>query len=156
MQGPASATVRAILARMSRGPDPDGQLARVRALCLALPAVTESPTHGAPTWFVNGRRSFAKYVDPALHRVDEPEPALWAAAPPGARHELVAADPGRFFGPPFGGSGWVGMRLGGAEEAEVSEILEDAYRQVAPRYLVERIGRPAADGDPSPLPGGPA
>ena len=25
--------------------------------------------------------------------------------------------------------------------AEVSEILEDAYRQVAPRYLVERIRR---------------
>ncbi len=117
-------------------------LARVRALCLALPAVTEAPTHGAPTWFVNGRRSFAKFVDPAAHRLDEPSVAVWAAAPPGARHELVAADPERFFEPPFGGSAWVGMRLDGGEPdwAEVREILEDGYRQVAPRYLVDRIG----------------
>ena len=126
-----------------RRTDPAGLLARVRELCLALPAVTEAPTHGAPTWFVNRRRSFAKFVDPAAHRVDEPGPAIWAAAPPGARHELVAADPARFFGPPFGGSAWIGMRLDvvGPDWAEVSEILEDAYRQVAPRYLVARIRR---------------
>jgi len=118
-------------------------LTRVRALCLALPAVTEAPTHGAPTWFVNGRRSFAKFVDPDAHRLDEPSVAVWAAAPPGARHELVAADPERFFGPPFGGSAWVAMRLdvGEPDWAEVREILEDGYRQVAPRYLVDRIGR---------------
>ena len=119
-------------------------LTRVRALCLALPAVTERPTHGAPTWFVNGRRSFAKYVDPAAHRFDEPSAAVWAAAPPGARPELVATDPARFFAPPFGGSAWVAMRLDGAagdpEWSEVGEILEDAYRQVAPRYLRARIG----------------
>ena len=34
------------------------------------------------------------------------------------------------------------MRLdaGGADLAEASEILQGAYRRVAPRYLVERIG----------------
>lgn len=115
----------------------------MRRLCLALPAVTESPTHGAPTWFVNSRRSFAKYVDPAAHRLAEPSVAIWAAAPLGGRHELVAVDPDRFFEPPFGGSRWVGMRLDldphGPDWAEVREILEDAYRQVAPRYLIERL-----------------
>ncbi|TCK20616.1 MmcQ/YjbR family DNA-binding protein [Pseudonocardia endophytica] len=120
---------------------PAAALTRVRALCLALPSVTEAPTHGAPTWFAGGRRSFAKYVDPAEHHVDEETgPALWAAAPPGARHQLVAADPERFFAPRFGGSAWVGVRLAHPDWAEVAEILEDAYRQVAQRHLVERIG----------------
>lgn len=115
----------------------------VRAICLALPEVTEAPTHGAPTWFVR-RRSFAKFVDPADHRFDEPHVALWAAAPPGARHELVAADPALFFGPPFGGRDWIAMRLDLRAEGppwdEVREVVADAFRQVAPQGLVRRIG----------------
>ena len=31
---------------------------RLRGICLALPEVTERPSHGAPTWFVRGRASF--------------------------------------------------------------------------------------------------
>lgn len=123
-------------------------LAGVRRCCLAFPEVTEGPTHGAPTWFVRGRRSFAKFVDPLdpgrrRHRVVEPHVALWVAAPPGARHELTAADPERFFGPPFGGRDWVALRLdlhgNGPDWAEVGELLTDAYRQVAPKTLVARL-----------------
>jgi len=35
--------------------DPVGQ---VRAICLALPEVTERLSHGAPTWFVRGKSAF--------------------------------------------------------------------------------------------------
>jgi hypothetical protein len=28
---------------------------RLRVICLALPEVTERPSHGAPTWFVRGK-----------------------------------------------------------------------------------------------------
>ena len=56
-------------------------LKKLRELCLALPDVTERPTHGAPTWFVR-KRSFAKFVDPEQHRLDQPHVAFWAAAPP--------------------------------------------------------------------------
>jgi hypothetical protein len=31
------------------------ELERVRTLCLALPEVTERPSHGSPTWFVRGK-----------------------------------------------------------------------------------------------------
>jgi hypothetical protein len=31
------------------------ELERVRALCLALPDVTERLNHGSPTWFVRGK-----------------------------------------------------------------------------------------------------
>lgn len=115
-------------------------LARVRERCLALPEVTEGHTHGAPTWFVR-RRSFAKFIDPAKHRLGERHVAIWAAAPPGARQELTAADPNQFFGPPFGGYNWVGMRLdrGSTDWQEVREILTDAYRQIAPKILIAQL-----------------
>ena len=31
---------------------------RMRVICLALPEVTERPSHGAPTWFVRGKNAF--------------------------------------------------------------------------------------------------
>src|SRR4029077_15492596 len=85
-------------------------LAGVGRVCLALAEGTEGLTHGGETWFVR-RRSFAKFVDPEKHRLDERHVAFWAAAPSGDRQELVAEDPQRFFVPRFGGYDWVGMRL---------------------------------------------
>jgi hypothetical protein len=39
--------------------DPAAGLAeRMRAICLALPEVTERLSHGAPTWFIRGKSSF--------------------------------------------------------------------------------------------------
>jgi hypothetical protein len=116
-------------------------LAGVRTRCLALPEVTEGLTHGGPTWFVRGRRSFVKFVDPEEHpQLALPHVAIWAAAPPGARQELVAAAPDRFFAPRFGGRDWVGMRLdAGPDWDEVGEVILDAYRQVAPKALVARL-----------------
>jgi hypothetical protein len=123
-------------------PATEDLLAGVRRLCLALPEVTEGLTHGGETWFVR-RRSFAKFVDPTKHRLDERHVAFWAAAPPGARQELVAEDPQRFFIPRFGGYDWVGMRLDERPEGpgweEVGEILTDAYRQVAPKFLTAQL-----------------
>ena len=120
-------------------------LAGVRRRCLALPEVTEGLTHAAPTWFVRGRRSFVKFVDPDEHpQFDLPHVAIWAAAPQGARQELVAAAPDRFFAPRFGGRDWVGMRLDtGPDWDEVGEVITDAYRQVAPKTLSARLGGPA-------------
>jgi hypothetical protein len=117
-------------------------LASVRQICLALPEVTEGLTHGGETWFVR-RRSFAKFVDPVKHRLDEEHIALWAAAPPGARKELIAEDPRRFFAPRFGGYDWIGLRLDlsadGPDWDEVREILTDAFRQFAPKFLIARL-----------------
>jgi hypothetical protein len=110
-------------------------LARLRALCLALPEVTERISHGEPTWFV--RRVFVSYAD---HHHDD-RLAFWCAPPPGAQEELVAADPERFFRPPYvGGRGWLGVRLDGdVDWDEVAEIVTDAYREIAPRRLAARL-----------------
>ena len=115
------------------GTDP---LHRLRAVCLALPEVTERLSHGQPTWFVRDRSVFVTLMVDGHHHNDFPH--LWCAAPPGAQDELVAADPGRFFRPPYvGGRGWLGVRLDGdVDWAEVAELCEDAYRVIAPKRLV--------------------
>ena len=84
----------------------------VRAICLALPEVTERPSHGAPTWFVRDKKAFVTLWAHGHHADDFPH--LWCAGLPGAQHELVTSGPGRFFRPPYvGGRGWIGVRLDG-------------------------------------------
>jgi hypothetical protein len=115
-------------------------LALVRRLCLAMPEATERLSHGEPTWFVRGRKTFVTYAD---HHHDD-RLAFWCAAPEGAQAALVAADPERYFVPPYvGGRGWLGVRLDvPVDEDELAELITDAYRTIAPRRLVAQL-----DGD---------
>jgi len=109
-----------------------------RKLCLALPEVVERPSHGSPAWFVRGKKTFVMYLD-HHHGVDWI--ALWCAAPPGVQAQLVAEEPDRFFLPPYvGHRGWIGVRLDvDLDTDELAGIVEDAYRQVAPKVLVARL-----------------
>ncbi len=118
---------------------PGGDLSRVRAICMRLPEVTERPSHGAPTFFVRGKKTFVSFWVDGHHNKDFPH--LWCAAPPGAQEELVATEPDRFFRPPYvGHRGWIGVRMDGAVDwDEVARICVDAYRCVAPKTLVARL-----------------
>jgi hypothetical protein len=106
---------------------------RVRAICLALPAVTEKLSHGAPAFYV--KKQFVMLWPDGHH--DHHFPHLWAAAADGAQESLLASAP-RFFRPPYvGGRGWVGMRLDGRLDLDQLEMIcEDAYRTVAPPKLL--------------------
>ena len=119
-------------------------LPRLRALCLALPEVTERVSHGEPTWFVRDRKVFVYYAD--QHHDDRV--ACWAAAAPGVQAARVAEDPGTFFVPPYvGGRGWLGVRLDTPEvdwEA-VAEVVEEAYRVIAPARLVAQLDAAQSD-----------
>jgi uncharacterized protein YdhG (YjbR/CyaY superfamily) len=108
---------------------------RVGAICLALPEVHERLSHGAPTWFIRGKSAFVTLWAHGHH--DHEFPHLWCAAPPHAQQELVAAEPSRFFRPPYvGGRGWIGVRLDrNLDWAEISELCHDAYRATAPARL---------------------
>jgi hypothetical protein len=112
-------------------------LARLRRLCLALPEVTERPSHGEPSWFVRGSRQFVSYAD---HHHDD-RLGFWCAATPGAQQELVAESPESFFVPPYvGGRGWLGVWLDvPVDWAVIAELVQDAYRAVAPRSLAARL-----------------
>jgi hypothetical protein len=116
-------------------------LERLREICLSLPEVTERLSHGAPTFFVRGKRAFVMVMTD--HHGDG-RFALWCAAPEGMQKMLVEADSERFFVPPYvGHRGWLGVRLDrGLHWEEVTGIAEDAYAEVAPKKLVEaaRLG----------------
>lgn len=122
----------------------DAPVERLRALCLALPEVTEKVSHGEPTWFV--RRVFVSLAD---HHHDD-RLAFWCAAPPGAQEELVAAEPERFFRPPYvGGRGWLGVWLDvEVDWDEIAEIVTDAYRVTAPKKLAALVTLRSAAPDP--------
>lgn len=116
----------------------DRALAEVRAACLALPEVTERLSHGAPSFFVRGKKTFVMFHDD--HHGDG-KLAIWCAAAPGVQEELVDAEPDRFYRPPYvGHRGWLGVRLDVSPDwAEVGAIVADAYRAVAPKGLIAQL-----------------
>jgi hypothetical protein len=112
----------------------DQSLARLRALCMALPEVTERDSHGEPTWFVRGKKTFVVFAD---HHHDD-RLGFWCAAAPGTQEALLAERPDGYFYPPYvGHRGWLGVRLDVTVDwTEIGEIVTDAYRVVAPKKLV--------------------
>jgi len=118
---------------------PQSDLERVHAICLALPEVTERLSHGAPTWFVRGKKTFVQFWTDGHHQNDFPH--LWCAAPPGMQEELVEASPDVYFRPPYvGHRGWVGVRTDrGLAWEEVEDLCREAYRTIAPATLVRRL-----------------
>lgn len=117
--------------------DPDNSLERLRAICLAMPESSERLSHGEPAWFVLGKKTFVTYAD----RHHDDRLAFWCAAPEGVQAEMVSAEPERFFVPPYVGvRGWLGVRLDVSTDwDEITEIVRDAYRCVAPGKLVAQL-----------------
>ena len=117
------------------GGDMPDLLEAIRRICTALPEVTERSSHGAPTWFVRDKKTFAMLWADGHH--DNGFPHLWLAAPPGEQEALVTARPETFFRPPYvGHRGWVGVRLDGdVDWTEVAELCTEAFRVVAPARL---------------------
>jgi hypothetical protein len=112
-------------------------LARLREQCLGLPEATERPSHGEPAWFVRDKKLFVMFAD---HHHDD-RLAFWCAAPPGVQEALVGSEPERYFRPPYvGHRGWLGVYLDvDVDWDAVTELVRDAYRQVAPKRLVAQL-----------------
>ncbi len=94
----------------------------------------------APSFFVRDKKMYATYVG---HHHDD-RLSFWCHAPAGAQQALLESDPRRFFRPPYvGGRGWIGVYLDVARHegfwAEITELVEDAYRMVAPRALLAQL-----------------
>ncbi len=121
----------------------DEVLARLREVCLGLPEVEERLSHGAPTFFVRGKRAFLMVLTD--HHGDG-RFAIWCAAGEGMQRMLVEAEPERFFVPPYvGHRGWLGVRLDRRLDwDELAGIVEDAFAEIAPARLVEAAARLSA------------
>ena len=116
-------------------------LARLRAICLALPEAQERLSHGEPTWFAGKGKVFAMLDD---HHHGAEHISVWLPAGLGAQEALVDSDPKRYFRPPYvGGSGWVGVTLDTRPDwSSVAWLVEQAYRHVAHPRLVARLAPP--------------
>ncbi|HEX6577603.1 MAG TPA: MmcQ/YjbR family DNA-binding protein [Jiangellaceae bacterium] len=121
----------------------DDPLPRLRELCLALPETSERLSHGEPTWFVREKTTFVTYAN---HHHDDVL-GFWCAAPDGVAGMLVSWAPDRFYIPPYvGHRGWLGVRLDGEIDwDEIADIVEDAYRTVAPKQLIVELDPPGVD-----------
>jgi hypothetical protein len=132
----------------------EDSLERLRAICLALPEATERLSHGEPTWFIRGKKTFVTYAD---HHHDD-RLAFWCAAPFGAQDMLVASDPERFFVPPYVGvRGWLGVRLDVPQDWDlIADLVTDAYREVAPKRLLVALDAQTGDRSRNGADGGTA
>jgi hypothetical protein len=116
------------------------ELERVRTLCLALPEVTERLSHGSPTWFVRGKKTFVMYLDD--HHGRRPARALVRRA----GGDAGGARGGRA-GPLLRAALRRAPRLGGRPPQPRARLERDrrgdreAYLQIAPKRLAEEAIR---------------
>ena len=104
---------------------PDGD--DVRRLALALPEVAEHDHHGRPSFRVRGRILATLWPEDgdAVLRLDPAEQAA-----------LFALDPRTFEPARWGAVAWTRVHLAHVDPVELGELVQDAWRGVAPRALV--------------------
>lgn len=127
----------------------DAALARLRTICMALPATGEKLSRGAPVFHVKDRL-FVMFLD---EHHDDGRIAAWCKATHEEQRRLVAEDPDQYFVPPYVGvSGWVGVRLDRPQTdwIALSMIAENGWTAVAPKAV--REGRWVPKGKPPPPP----
>lgn len=120
----------------------DPVLRTLRVLCLALPGASEVESHGHPTF--RTKKIFAVYggMTKGGEGVSVPYPqSVLVKADEDEIRRLLEDE--RFFVPAYYGPfGWVGLDLSvePLDWDEVRELLEDSFRQTAPRKLVAELG----------------
>lgn len=120
----------------------DPLLIRVREIALAFPEATEKIAHGRPTF--RAGKMFAMYgggTKKTAARAPRQiaESVLFIADP--TEHPALVQDP-RVFRPAYlAAAGWLGLDLAAAaiDWAEICELLDASYRQIAPRRAVARL-----------------
>jgi hypothetical protein len=128
---------------------PSGILARLRAICLALPETREEAAWAGVRWRVR-RQTFAHLV-----RIEAGWPPAYAAAAgtdgpstvltfwsSGPELEVLRRTGHPFFGPPWG-PGRVGMVLDASPDwDEIAELLTESFCTRAPTRLARTVTRP--------------
>jgi hypothetical protein len=114
---------------------PEHVVARLRSLCGGLPETTENPAWAGTQWRIR-KRTFAHVL--AVDFADGPVNVLTFRAP-GPELDALRHAGHPFFRPAWGVDA-VGMVLDdGFDWNEVTELVVESYRTVAPRKLVARI-----------------
>lgn len=111
------------------------QLERVRRICLTLPEMTEKLSHGEPTFFVKNK----VFVMFANNHHNDGRIAVWLPVPSGFQTDLIEANPGTYFKPPYVGiRGWIGIELGHISDKDLTFHIQTAWELIAPKRLVSQ------------------
>jgi hypothetical protein len=121
------------------------ELDRVREIALALPEVNERVSHGATCFFIQNKTPLCYFHD--NHRGDG-RTTLWCPVGKDAQRALIAAEPKRFSKPVTSSAGafksWLVVSLespadAGVDWHQISVLLAEVYRKIAPKALVMRL-----------------
>jgi hypothetical protein len=126
----------------------DRDLGRIRRICLRFPEAEEAELQDRPLFRVRARR-FALFngtLSPSRPRWNAFGRSLHFVAEPHERLALLA-EPRFVTSPHHGDRGWIAIDLQSyaTDWAEVEELLETAYRQVANRRLTAMLDQRRAD-----------
>lgn len=109
--------------------------ADVRRIALALPETAERPSYGTPGFRVKDRL-FAR-----IHQ-DGDALVVWGAHE-AEKESLILSEPAVFFTTPhYDGYPYVLVRLEVVDRDEIGELLEDIWRDRAPKRLVAQHDAP--------------
>ena len=128
---------------MSPDPDsvpPGSLLARVRALCMALPEAAEKISHGAPTFFIEKGKVFAYFSH--NHHGDDRTAVQVKISGREEQAMLVEMDPGLYYVPPYTGpAGWIAMRLdrGETDWDHIGDRIATSWELVAPGDCLKQV-----------------
>jgi hypothetical protein len=130
---------------------PPSNLARIRRICLGFPGATEVVAWSSSTF--RCKKIFAMHASADDHHGDGRE-GVWVKTDSFTQDMLLHSQPGRYFKPPYVGPyGWTGVYLNSKTNwTALTDLLRDAYVQVAPKKLVAQLeaGR-AKPADKRPL-----
>lgn len=122
------------------------ELNQVRDIMLTLPGVNEKKSYGgAVCFFVHNKKTICYYHD---NLRGDGRVSLWCPVYSDLKKDLVRNKPEEFFQPQTSSAGhfsdWLGIYLDTTDENPVnwkliSKILEDAFRKVAPKRLVNKL-----------------
>lgn len=119
--------------------DDDPVYLRVREIALKLPGADQKVSHGRPAFFT--KNIFTMYG--ASQKID----GEWIQHPqsviikPDPQERLALEGDDRFWVPAYWGPyGWLALDISDATDwQEIAELLEDSYRQTAPKGLVTKL-----------------
>lgn len=118
---------------------PDEIVAELRAACMALPEMIEVHVRDGWRWRIRNRT----VADARTYDSPEGSVTIVMFRAPHPEYEVLLASGPPFFWPMWG-KDVVGMVLDDATDwAEVTELLTDSYRVLAPKKLAARVGSAA-------------
>ncbi|MFC0680874.1 MmcQ/YjbR family DNA-binding protein [Lysobacter korlensis] len=120
----------------------DFGLAEVRRTCLALPDAHETLTFGRP-WF-RVKKTFAVFGGGTKGPESQTFPSAVIFLPDPDTRLALLQDQRAFVPAYFGPNGWMGLDLTAepVDWQEIAELIEESYRNTAPKRLVALLDRP--------------